>query len=74
MKRIYRVEFEEKWTGCSEWLSDHVNVLANGNAQDAIEKVKRHRLGQITKDGPNKSIKCVGFRFTGVKVEAEADI
>lgn len=75
MKRIYRVEFEEKWTGCKDWMPDAKNVLANGDATQAIAKVRKNSLGaSYVAEDTGTLQKCVGFRFTAVKVIAEAEI
>ena len=73
MKRIYEVEFEERWIGC-HWVADSVNVCANGDMYKAIEKARKHRLSQHFKGENNKVERCVGFRALGVKVLAEAEI
>jgi hypothetical protein len=74
MKKIFRVEFDEKWTGCKDWVSDYVNVLAS-DLNTAINKARKNSLGKshVAEDS-NKLEKCIGFRPTEVKLVAEAQI
>ena len=75
MKRIYRVEFEEKWTGMSDWVGGHIDVWANGDMDKAIAKARKNSIGKKYKAEDNAKVnRCVGFRATGVKVLAEAEI
>lgn len=74
MKRIFRVEFDEKWIGCGEWIPGHINVLAD-DLSAAINKTRKHALGQSYVDPEsNKLQKCANFRPTEVKLVAEAEI
>lgn len=81
-KRIYQVEAETKWTNCSSWLDESINVLSNGNALKAVQKAKRHFVGQtyidVPDSGRNKGkqlrVRCTSFRLKSVDVVAEADI
>ena len=74
MKRIYEVDFDEKWLGCA-WMQDSIKVLANGDLQHAIAKAKKHVLAQqYTAQDNGKQQRCVGFRARAVRVLAEADI
>jgi len=74
-KRIYRVDYEEKWTGCGDWISDHLNVAGNSNAFSAVERVEKRALRQSYQaEDTGKTQNCVGFRLTGIKIVAEADI
>jgi hypothetical protein len=73
MKRIYEVEFEEKWRGCA-WVENSLKVAGNGDMQHAIAKAKKNRLAQHFTDENDKEQKCIGFRPLGVKVIATADI
>lgn len=75
MKRIYRVEYEEKWTGCKDWIDGHIDVMANGDMDKAVAKARRHSIGQTYKDEEKGKLqRCIAFRATGIKVLAEADI
>lgn len=73
MKRIYRVDYEEKWPG-GEWVNADMNVFANGNGLDAIKKAKKRAMSKSYEDDNGKIHKCIGFRFTGVRVIAEAEV
>jgi hypothetical protein len=73
MKRIFRVEFDEKWTGGKAWIPGHVNVLAD-DLDEAINKARKHALGQSYVGDSNKLQKCTNFRPTEVKLVAEAEI
>ena len=73
MNRIYQIKYEEKWSGCREWLPDSTNVLANGDAQKAVDKVKRQSLTKSYKaEDAGKVQKCVAFRLREVSMLAEA--
>lgn len=72
MNRIYEIKYEEKWTGCQDWLPDTDKVLANGDAQKAVDKLRRDRLSAQHKTDKGKLCKCIGFRLTSVQVLAEA--
>jgi hypothetical protein len=72
VKRIYKVNYEERWTGCREWMADSTNVLANGDAQQAIDRVKKQSLSNTYKDEKGKLQKCIGFRLREIEVLAEA--
>jgi hypothetical protein len=75
MKRIYEVTFEERWTGSNDWFTDTLNVVSNGDALKAVLKAKKYQLRQsFVDDETGKTVKCVGFRFLGVKVVAAADL
>ncbi len=74
MKRIYEVEFEQKWNTGTEWFADRIKVLANGNAMSAVEKAKKNSLRTQYTDDDGKVSKVIDFRFTAVRVLAEADI
>jgi hypothetical protein len=75
MKYIYRVKFSMKYEG-DDWIEDVVNVLANDDAQKAIEKAASDVLGRKFKDTENsgKIIKCVGFRLSEVHILASAEL
>lgn len=73
--KVYKIEYEEKWTGGVDWLADSTAVLANEDAQKAIDKVKRQSLTKTYKcDDTGKVMKCVAFRLCEVSILAEADI
>lgn len=72
MNRIYEIKFQEKWSGSRDWITDTNKVLANGDAQKAVDKLRRERLAAQYKTDEGKLCKCVGFRLTSVQVLAEA--
>ena len=63
MKRIYEVKFSLKHKGVSEWLNDETKVLANGDAQEAVDKVKKQAL-------KDRGVRA--FRLREVRILAEA--
>jgi hypothetical protein len=76
---IYKVTYEEKISGISEWLQDEIQVLCNGDASRAVEKARKWCIGRGVDDydpDTEKEIsrKCTGFRLMGVKYIARADI
>jgi hypothetical protein len=74
MKAIYRVEYDEKWNTCKDWIYSRIDVLAN-DLDSAINKARKNSLKQTYVDDENKTInKCVGFRPREVKLLALADI
>ncbi len=73
MKRIYEVDFEERWKGC-KWIENSLKVAANGDLRNAISKARKHVLSQSFRTDDGKLEKCVAFRAIGVKVVAQADI
>ena len=74
MKRIYEVEYEEKWPGC-EWVSSSIKVAGNGNALDAVAKTRKYVLGLTYENEENNRIeRCKGFRLLGISLVAQADI
>ena len=75
-KRIYKVEFEEKWSyDRTAWIQDSINVLANGDAAAAIKKAKKSVLRKTFFDEEHKRLeKVTGFRLLSVDTIATADI
>lgn len=72
MKTIYQVNYEEKWTGTG-WTRQSENVLANGDAQVAVDRVRKASLKQsYVADDTGKTHRCTGFRLRAVSVLAEA--
>ena len=65
MRRIYQVKYQVKYRGVGELMSDHVSVLANGDATVAIEKARKH----AKRDAGVQS-----FKLVSVEVLAEAEI
>lgn len=74
MKRIYKVSYEQKFTGIGEWMPDHKNVLANGDATNAIRIAKRSALKEGFDDEKGVWRRCTKFRFTEIEVVAEAEL
>ena len=52
MKNVYRVSYKTKYSGVRDWMSDTKDVLANDDAQAAVDMCKRvalkdsHRIGR----------------------------
>jgi len=72
MQRIYQIKYQQKWTGSREWVRNETNVLAGGDAQIAVDKVRRQTLRQTYKDQDTGKVqKCTAFRLREVTVCAE---
>ena len=76
---IYKITYEEKISGISDWIEDEIRVLCNGDASKAIEKARKWAIGRRVDDydeEKEKDIarKCTGFRLVEVKHIASADI
>lgn len=73
---IYRVEWQEKWTNCDDWMRNDANVAAS-DAESAIRKAKDYALEQSYKqdaqDG-GKTCKVTGFRLKGVQLVASTTL
>lgn len=71
MASIYSVDYEERYKGLREWISDRDDVLSNNGAESAVKKVKRLALRRsfedMTKRGKVVVRKCVGFRLVAVE-------
>ncbi|MCG8434397.1 MAG: hypothetical protein MJA83_10235 [Gammaproteobacteria bacterium] len=65
MKRIYKISYEYKMIGCGDYLDGQNNVLANGDAQKAVDKVKSH----VLKDEANTD-----FRLQEVRILGQTDL
>lgn len=82
MKHIYKVEFETKnattrihkktgkQTTSTDWASDSMNLVGNGDAEGVIEKAKRLTIGKkcrFSDDEFRYSDVVVGFRLTSIR-------
>lgn len=69
MKRIYQVKFDQTWSDGTGTASE-MNVLANGDAQKAIDKAKAKALRETCwVDGKRLNVKA--FCLTSVQILAE---
>lgn len=78
-KRIYEVKYEEQTDGSWDGGCETVNVLANGDAQKAVEKARKKTVGRtFTWTDPEDETKehtskITDFRLIGVRELARAD-
>jgi hypothetical protein len=73
MTKLWRVDFDSKYTHIKEWLDDYITVTApDGDA--AIRKARRILIGKTFDDGERAIVcKCITLKVSGLKLLGTAD-
>jgi hypothetical protein len=73
---IYAVRFELQWRSSepTHWEEETLRVAAGHDAQEAIDKARRHALARHRIDENGNEEHCVGFRLREVHLIAEAQV
>jgi hypothetical protein len=74
MNHLYKVEFEVKYSGISEWIGDEtVHVIANGDGMKAIAKARKIALKKEFIDGDGSERWATNVRVVGLKQLQQID-
>lgn len=73
MKHLYKVELEVKYTSVSDWMAEKVMVVANGDAEHAIRKAKKHVL-QFHFDNAGNDARAIKSRLVTVEQICAVDV
>ena len=76
MRCIYEIRYEQQWESCepSQWLEQTVRVLADEDAQQAVDRARKAAMENHRLDDNGRESKCTGFRLRGVSLVAQADL
>lgn len=76
MKNVYEVAYEAKYKTI-KWMPDKQRILANGDAQRAIDICKRTALKSFVEDEIKGKVvrrKATGFRLVSVEYVTHVDV